>query len=223
MSRRNNLDRCPTCCMHETLCICALVPRLETRTRLELLVHYREERKPTNTGQLAARCMQRSAISILGDRERPLALLPLTDREQPILLYPADDAIPITHFATSERPIVLIVPDGSWRQASKMRKRIPGLATVPCVTLPDAGPSVYRLRAEPHARGLATMEAIARALCILEGDAGPQIEAAMLAVFRVMVERTLWLRGAIRDTEVTGGIPSAAVARNPRSTRATRS
>lgn len=223
MSRRNNLDRCPTCCMHETLCICALVPRLETRTRLELLVHCREERKPTNTGQLAARCMQRSAISIVGDPERPLAPLPLTDREQPILLYPADDAIPITHFATSERPIVLIVPDGSWRQASKMRKRVPCLATVPCVTLPDAGPSVYRLRAEPHARGLATMEAIARALCILEGNAGPQIEAAMLAVFRVMVERTLWLRGAIRDTEVTGGIPIAAVARNPRSTRARRS
>ena len=70
---------------------------------------------------------------------------------------------------------------------------------------------------------LSTFEAIARALCILEGEAGPQIEAAMLAVFRVMVERTLWLRGALPDAEVTGGIPSAAIARNPRSTRATRS
>lgn len=209
--------------MHETLCICALVPRLETRTRLQLIVHCREELKPTNTGQLAARCVHRSAISIVGDRERPLALAPVTDREQPILLYPASDAVSITRFATSERPIVLIVPDGSWRQASKMRKRVPGLAAIPCVTLPDAGPSNYRLRAEPNARGLATMEAIARALGILEGDAGPEIEAAMLAVFRVMVDRTLWLRGAIPDTEVTGGIPSAAVARDPRSTRATRS
>src|SRR3569623_1129629 len=106
MSRRNNLDRCATCCMHETLCICALVPRLETRTRLELLVHYREERKPTNTGQLAARCMQRSASSIVVDREGPLARLPLTDREQPVLLFPADDSIPLTRFATSARSIV---------------------------------------------------------------------------------------------------------------------
>ncbi len=208
--------------MHETLCICALVPRVETRTRLQLIVHCREEHKPTNTGQLAARCMHRSAISIVGDRERALALAPITDREQPLLLYPADDAVPITQFAASERPIVLIVPDGSWRQASKMRKRVPGLAAVPCVTLPDAGPTDYRLRSEPHAGGLATFEAIARALCILEGDAGPAIEATMLALFRVMVERTLWLRGAIPDAQVSGGIPAAAVARNPRSTRATR-
>jgi DTW domain-containing protein YfiP len=209
--------------MHETLCICALVPRLETRTRLELIVHCREERKPTNTGQLAARCLQRSNISIVGDRERPLELAPVTADEQAVLLFPADDAVPITHFAASERPIVLIVPDGTWRQASKMRKRIPGLATMPCVTLPEPGPSNYRLRAEVHEGGLATFAAIARALCILEGEAGPQIEAAMLAVFRVMVERTLWLRGALSNDEVTGGIPAAAIERNPRSTRATRS
>jgi DTW domain-containing protein YfiP len=223
MSRRNNLERCPTCAMHETLCICALVPRLATRTRLELIVHYREERKPTNTGQLAARCLQHSAISIVGDRERPLTLAPFTDGEQPVLLFPADDAVPLTRFAASERPIVLIVPDGNWRQASKMRKRVPGLAAVPCVTLPDPDPTSYRLRAELHEGGLATFEAIAQALRILEGDAGPPIEAAMLAVFRVMVERTLWLRGALPDAEVTGGIPAAALARNPRSTRATRS
>jgi DTW domain-containing protein YfiP len=207
--------------MHETLCICALVPRLETRTRVELIVHCREERKPTNTGQLASRCLPRSHISIVGDRERPFECVVVTAEEQAVLLFPADDAVPITQFAASERPIVLIVPDGTWRQASKMRKRIPGLAEVPCVTLPDSGPSNYRLRAEVHEGGLATFEAIARALCILEGD--PQIEAAMLAVFQVMVERTLWLRGALRDDEVTGGIPAAAVERNPRSTRATRS
>ena len=222
MSRRNNLERCPTCCMQQTLCICALVPRLETRTRLELIVHYREQRKPTNTGQLAARCIHaaRSRSSEIASGRSELAQV--TDREQAVLLFPADDAVPITRFAASERPIVLIVPDGNWRQASKMRKRIPGLATIPCVTLPDTGPTEYRLRAEAHADGLATFEAIARALAILEGEAGPQIELAMLRVFRTMVERTLWWRGALPDADVTGGIPAAAIARNPRGTRATR-
>lgn len=209
--------------MHETLCICGLVPSLETRTRLELIVHYREERKPTNTGQLAARCLVHSTISIVGDRERPLERAPVIGDEQPLLLFPADDAVPITRFAASARPIVLVVPDGNWRQASKFRKRIPGLADVPCVVLPDTGPTDYRLRAEPHEGGLATFEAVARAMCILEGEAGPRIEAAMLAVFRVMVERTLWLRGALPDAEVTGGIPATAIARNPRGTPARRS
>ncbi len=209
--------------MHETLCICALVPRLEARTRLELIVHYREERKPTNTGQLAVRCLARSSISIVGDRDRPLDRTPIGDDEQGLLLYPADDAVPIIAYAASPRPVVLIVPDGNWRQASKFRKRVPGLAELPCVVLPDMGPTEYRLRAEPQAGGLATFEAIARALRILEGDAGPAIEAAMLSVFRVMVERTLWLRGALPDAAVTGGVPEAAIARDPRGTPAKRS
>lgn len=208
--------------MHETLCICALVPRLETRTRLELIVHCREEPKPSNTGQLAARCLPRSAISIVGDLERPLALAPVAAHEQAILLYPAEGAVPITQFAASDRPIVLFVPDGTWRQASKMRNRVPGLASIPCVTLPDPGRAEYHLRAPVREGGLSTLEAIARALCLLEGEAGPQIEAAMLAVFRVMVDRTLWLRGALPDAEVTGGLPAAAIERNPRSTRARR-
>jgi DTW domain-containing protein len=222
MSRRDNLERCAACAMHETLCICALVPRLATRTRLALIVHYREERKPTNTGQLAARCLERSSIAIVGDRARPLEPVQASAAEQPVLLFPAGDAVPVTDFAASARPVVLIVPDGNWRQASKFRKRIPGLDAMPCAVLPDAGPSDYRLRAEPHAGGLATFEAIARALRILEGEAGPAIEAAMLAVFRVMVERTLWLRGALADADVTGGVPAAALARNPRGTPARR-
>ena len=151
--------------MHETLCICALVPQLETRTRLELIVDCREQHKPTNTGQLAARCMQRSAISIVGDRDRPLSLAPVSEREQPLLLFPSEDAVPITRFAASEQPIVLIVPDGSWRQASKMRNRIPGLAAVPCVTLPDAGRTDYRLRAEVRTGGGPPRSRRSRAPC----------------------------------------------------------
>lgn len=222
MSRRNNLDRCVTCRMHATLCICALVPKLETRTRLALLLHYREVPRPTNTGQLAARCLPRSTIEVIGDGKRRAQLPVIEAHEQPLLLYPATDAVSIEHYANHERPVVLIVPDGSWRQAQKMRKRIPGLAAIPCVILPEAGRTEYRLRAEHHAGGLATFEAIARALRILEGDAGPAIETALMAVFRVMVERTLWLRGSLADGEVTDGVPQAALDRNPRNTPANR-
>ncbi len=207
--------------MHATLCICALTPRLPTRTRLELLVHYREERKPTNTGLLATRCLPRSSVSIIGDLARPLVRTPIARHEQPLLLFPADDAVPIGDFAAAPAP-VLIVPDGNWRQASKMRKRIPGLDAIPCVILPDLAPTEYRLRAELHPGGLATFEAIARALAILEGDAGPALAQQLLALFRVVVDRTLWLRGALADDAVTGGIPAAALAANPRGTPARR-
>lgn len=216
MTRGTMEDRCATCLMHATLCICPLVPRLRTRTRLTVLVHFREARKPSNTGQLAARCLERSTIEIVGQRDRLIHPPVLHPDEQPLVMFPAEDAVPIAHYAASSRPIALFVPDGNWPQASRMRRRGPGLAGMPCVTLPDTGPTAYRLRAEPRIGGLATLEAIARALRILEGDAGPAIEDAMLAVFRVMVERTLWFRGKLRGAEVSGGIPPAAIADDPR-------
>jgi len=208
--------------MHQTLCICALVPRLVTRTRLALVVHHREASKPTNSGQLAARCLARSSVTIYGERDRPSELPPFGDDEQPVLLFPGDDAVPLAPFARAERPIVLVVPDGTWRQASKLRRHLPALAALPCVMIPEATGTQYRLRAEHRGGGLATFEAIARALGILEGDAGPAIEAELATVFRIMVERTLWFRGALRTSEVTDGIPDAALAHDPRGRRMVR-
>ncbi len=202
--------------MHHTLCVCALQPALSPRTRLSLLIHYREARKPTNSGQLAARCLQGSSVNIVGDRQQPLTLPLVHEHEQGILLFPAEDAVAIETFASSPQPLVLIVPDGNWRQAGKMRNRVPGVAKLPCVVLPERAATTYRLRAEPRAGGLGTMEAIAYALGLLEGDAGPAMQAALLNVFRVMVERTLWLRGGLADHQVAGGIPAAALAANPR-------
>lgn len=201
--------------MHQTLCICALVPRLVTRTRLTLVVHHREAQKPTNTGQLAARCLERSSVVVYGERDRPVMLPPADDAVQRVLLFPDDNAEPISRYADGG-PVELLVPDGTWRQASKLRHRVPDLAALPFVRLPEAGATQYRLRAEHRGGGLATFEAIARALGILEGDAGPSIEAAMLALFRVMVERTLWFRGALRSEQVTSGIPTAAIENDPR-------
>lgn len=222
MSRLDDAEaRCVTCQMHATLCICALVPRLRTRTRLTLLVHYREARKPTNTGQLAARCLERSSVELVGQLHR-LIETPVVHDEVPLLMFPADDAVPIERYAASERPIALFVPDGNWRQASKMRRRGPGLGAMQCVTLPDTGPTEYRLRSEPRVGGLATLEAIARALRILEGESGRAIESAMLAVFRAMVQRTLWFRGQLPEGDVAGGIPAAAFAHRRASRRPVR-
>lgn len=206
MSRRDHVDaRCPACMMYLELCICAEIPKLVTRSRLVLLIHYREARKPTNTGQLAARCLVGSRVEIVGDRDRPIRQ-PLAPPGAPtVLLYPSNDAVPIAQLATSGATV--IVPDGSWRQAAKMGRRVPGLEGLPHVTLDDPRTSEYQLRSEPREDGLATLEAIARAWRVLEGEA---VEAALLGVFRVMVSRTLWLRGAVRDADVVGGLPPGA-------------
>jgi DTW domain-containing protein len=149
-------------------------------------------------------------VVVHGEKLHPIAPFVWNDDCQPLFLFPQPTAVPLTAFAAPDRPVTLVVPDGTWHQASKMRHRVPGLAEVPCVSLPDGAPSAYRLRTALHSGGLATMEAIGRALGILEG---PDVERALGLVFRTMVERTLWSRGRLAAAEVTGGIPSGATVR----------
>jgi DTW domain-containing protein YfiP len=200
--------------MHASLCICDLIPRIETRTRLALFIHRREDRKTTNTGRLAADCLTNSEVIIRGHESSPTAAFAWSADTQPLFLYPHDDAVPIARFAASARAITLIVPDGTWRQAAKVRNRVPGLRDVPCVSIEPDAPTSYRLRTETRAEGLATIEAIARAFGVLEG---PHVRTALELVFRAMVERTLWSRGKLAADEVFGGVPAGAVRHDPRS------
>jgi DTW domain-containing protein YfiP len=180
--------------MRPGLCVCDLIPqpRIETRTRLVLIIHRFEDRKPTNTGRLAAECLANSETIVRGHESRPSPPFVWAPATQPLLLFPHEGATLLTELVKPTRPVTLIVPDGNWRQASKVRNRVPGLHDVPCVSLPAGAPSQYQLRTESREAGLATIEAIARAMCLLEGD---QVKRALEVVFRAMVDRTLSLRG----------------------------
>jgi DTW domain-containing protein len=203
--------------MHLTLCICALIQPIATRTRLVLLLHQLEQEKPTNTGRLAVRCLSNSRVieprgareidpdpESDADADADADLAWIAPEREALLLFPHPEAKPLDDWRGSTRPITLIVPDGTWRQAKKARRRIAGLARLSCVTLPTGGPSTYRLRHAARPNRLATIEAIARALGILEG---PEVQQRLDYIFRVMVDRTLWTNGRISTAAVTGGIP----------------
>jgi DTW domain-containing protein YfiP len=212
MSRRANASiRCALCRMHQTLCVCALMPRIETKTRLSVVMHRLEARKTTNTGRIAAACLPNSEVLVRGHIGRPEPEIGLAPGSRAVVLFPFEDAVPIETFAGGP-PVTLVVPDGTWRQASKVKNRLPALRDVPCVSLPRGDKTQYRLRIESHEDGLATMEAIARAMGVLEGK---HVEDALLFVFRAMVDRTLWSRGDLATERVTGGIPAGVERHDP--------
>jgi DTW domain-containing protein YfiP len=194
--------------MHLSLCICALIPRITVRTRLVLLLHQLEESKPTNTGQLAARCLTNSAVTAQGGG----GAASLWQGTQPVLLYPHQDARPLATWRDHPLPITLVVPDGTWRQANKARRRVDGLADLPCVVVPYETRSRYRLRHAATPDRLSTMEAVAVAMGILEGV---EVEQQLQHILHIMVERTLWTNGRIRAEEVTGGIPPGVRPHDP--------
>jgi DTW domain-containing protein YfiP len=122
----------------------------------------------------------------------------LNSANTPLLLYPSEKAEVLTpeYLSKISRPITLIVPDGSWRQASKVAKRESLLEDVPHVKVFKGSESQYKLRREPKFSGLATFEAIALALGAIEGE---ETQQRLESVFLKMVERTLKSRG-IKDT-----------------------
>jgi DTW domain-containing protein YfiP len=188
--------------MHVAHCICAAAPRLSLATRIVLVMHRREVAKPTATGPLALMTLVNSELRVHGHQDRPVDLTDLHDgAHRLVALYPSDDARPLgPHFADGDpRPITVIVPDGSWRQASKAVRRLPGLEHAEHVTLPPGPPTRYRLRREPKEGGLATFEAIARVLGFLES---PAVQLELEAFFEKMVEATLATRAA-SSTETT--------------------
>jgi DTW domain-containing protein len=273
LSRRHKPHlRCEACRMHRSLCICALLPRLETRTRVVLLLHQLEVDKPTNTGVVAARCLVNSAVVFRGraprgeheaqreardgaphearsdahsdaqhgardearddeslgasleeQSERLAAAVPAGTRAA--FLFPHETASPLESWRGGDAPVTLIVPDGTWSQAARARSRLGRALALPCVTLPSdavarqtrgaagaAGHATGRLRTPTRPGRLATLEALALALGVLEG---PPIEEALMRVFRIMTDRTLWTNGRLPRDAVTGGVPAGVSSDDP--------
>lgn len=205
MSKRKKYDaRCRRCLMREELCLCAKIPRLELASRLILVITRRELQVPSNTGRLAALALPNSVVLVRGD---PTLSCDTAAAQQSMLpsylLYPADDAELLSpKRARAIGPINLVVPDGNWRQTAKMRRRDPFLASLPCLRLPPLGPSAYRIRREAKAEGLATLEAIAQTLGLIEG---PEVQHALEELLDEMVSCILRSRGLVYDAGASQG------------------
>lgn len=196
---RKTKEPCEICFMHPERCICEFIPRLDLRTRLCLVVHYRELRRTTNTGSLAVKALVNSEMRIRGEDRVGMDLSDLLGGEyRTLLFYPSEDAVDLTpEFVVADpRPIQLIVPDGNWRQASKVHYRHKELKDVPRVMIKAANRSKYHLRAEHTEEGMATLQAIAHALGVIEGD---EVKNQLLGLYNLKLERTLQGRGIIPE------------------------
>lgn len=190
--------RCTRCRMRPEICICNLIPSLTLGTRVVLVISHREVNAPTNTGRLAGLSLTNSAVLVRGDLERPYDLRDHLMPDRPsLLLYPDPEAEILSPELMSRfnGPVNLVVPDGNWRQATKMRRRDPHMAALPIVKIPPGRATEYLVRREPKEEGMATIEAIARALGIMEGA---EVQMALEGVFKAMVHRTLSSRGTLQ-------------------------
>ncbi len=179
------------------LCICDSIPRVDLQTKVCLIVHVNELKRSSNTGRLALRALVNSEMRVRGKTREPLDLSDLlTHRYRTFLFYPSADAVELDNelVAQDRMPIQLIVPDGTWRQASKVHSRHHELKDVPRVKISTPNLSKFHLRAQHRPEGMATLQAIAHALGVIEGDL---VKAQLMKLYDAKLERTLIGRGLL--------------------------
>jgi DTW domain-containing protein YfiP len=214
---------CAGCQRPASVCVCAHVTPLRTKTRVLILQHPRERHVPINTARLARLCLPDATLRMGVDLDAdPVVEAMLSGRDggpPPYVLFPGPRAVDLAT-APPGGPVTLVVLDGTWWQAHKLLKRNPGIAALPQLRLAPSSPSRYRIRREPHDHCVATIEALALALRALEGQGNGDSDdddrfASLLDPFNAMVERQLAFATDVRSARHL----EAALARGPRAPR----
>lgn len=184
--------RCARCQRPQSHCLCPHVPVVEHRTRVIVLQHPDEARHPMNTARLAVLGLRHAELWV--GEQFPALEGVLAQAGPACLLFPAAEngVLVETEPAPRDTPSMLLVPDGTWRQARQLIRANPVLHALPRLSLPAGAPSEYRIRRASEPAAVSTIEALVRALECLE----PQGEfRPLLRPFRVMVEQQIEAMG----------------------------
>jgi DTW domain-containing protein YfiP len=204
---------CPRCRKPRALCVCDDVTTIDNRIELVILQHPQEQDRTLGTARLAVQHLTRATLKIGLSWPSLSKLLgrPAEASRWAVLylgsakahdLAPGRDILllnrkgePLPDQNAGLRGIEgVILLDGTWSQAKALWWRNAWMLKCRRIILGPKRPSRYgKLRREPRADGLSTIEAAGMLLARLEGR--PDIEAALTASFERMLTRFREVRG----------------------------
>lgn len=159
------------------------------------------------------RCLARVRVAVDYDRGLRDGVRPLELPEGAALLFPGPGARDLETIPRSELPRALVVLDGTWHQARSLYRDLPALHSLPKLAFDPVQPSRYRLRKEPSADYVSTVEAVVQALEFIE----PETEGLgqLLRAFTGMIDLQIEAarlhprlpRFAQKDRTRTHGLP----------------
>jgi len=196
---RDENSHCPRCYQRREICICPILPTVQTRTEFLVLRHIYEAERPSNTGRLVALAMPNSRIIPCGGGTR-IGLSPIDDEflraPGTWLLWP-DGAGMNAYVSDPTPPDRVIVIDATWQQARRLYSRTPVLRTLPRLVLSAPIRWRDRLREQHRSDGMSTIEAVAAAVAKLEGgEAARPLEI----LYDELVRRTISLRWGLKPS-----------------------
>ena len=189
--RAGHVNRCQICRVNNQLCVCEYIKPFSIETKISLVVHVRELKLTSNTAQFAKKMLPDQVdIAIRGRINETFDTAPTLSREgRALFLYPHEDAVELNDDFKEKfpGPYHLIIPDGNWQQARKVRKREAGFSNIQTVKLKTGITGEYGLRKSQHPEWVSTYEAMAHALGALEDHT---VTERLMSFFRTWVHHT---------------------------------
>ncbi|MDI1335316.1 MAG: DTW domain-containing protein [Lacunisphaera sp.] len=170
---------CYRCFWPRSLCWCASLRPMPTRTRFVFLMHPKEfKEEKAGTGRLTHLCLPNSEIRMGKgfDEDETVQALINDPRNFPVLLYPGKDAVNLSESGQAaafsgrlgERRLVVFLLDATWGGARKMLNLSPSLQRRPRIMFTPSAPSRYIIKQQPAEGCLSTLEATHELLTVLE-------------------------------------------------------
>ena len=158
-------ESCNKCGLPTINCICSIVSKVETISKIWILSTEREFARPSNTARLMKLVNPESTELILWERTNPSRELIeyISNKDYEIyVLFPADKedlSEKKFEYKECEKKIAFIILDGTWKEALKILRKSDYLKNLPRISLNPTHKSEYTLRRGASEGELCTIEA----------------------------------------------------------------
>ncbi len=194
---------CWSCRQPSGGCYCVHVRAFDPAMSFVILIHKIESRRRIATGRMS-HLMLKSSRLIEGDCFEDNALVNslIADPEVfPVVLYPGAGSIDVSNLTPADqtaivpanRRLLIFVIDGTWATARRTMRLSTNLARLPRVCFSPVRESQFKVRKQPAAHCVSTIEAIHHTIELLGDSQGfktaTRMHDGLLDVFSFMVER----------------------------------
>ena len=206
----NYKELCQACGLPNIICICDKVEKISLKNKVSVIIPYIERHKSSNTGGLVKAVLSNSEVFIRGEKNKlfnPDNVI--KNNYQNLILYTGGRELTHEYITSFNKPVNLIVPDGTWTTAPRIVVREPKFHKIPKVSLFNPPKSQYKLRKHPNPYYISTFEAILYSLEIIENN--HDLKEKLLCYFLMKIDNLLWLAGKLPPEKVRGGISPKAI------------
>lgn len=196
---------CQTCMHPDFSCYCATIKTVDTHIQFVILIHPIEFSRRIATGRMSSLCLQNS-ILIKGEdfSNNPIVNQIVSDKNnQCVILYPGRNSLNLSTLSADnkknlidkEKKLTVFVIDGTWATARKTVRKSQNINHLPRWCFNPEKPSNFRVRKQPAAHCLSTIEAIHQFVEEVADATGFQVAErkhdVLIEVFDSMVEKQI--------------------------------